>query len=56
MITESKTVETAIEVTRWASIVDHLRNNRIEYLLLMGILHIVGLTQKAYAQVSGVCL
>ena len=49
-------IEAAIEVTRWASLVDHLRNNRIEYLLLMGILHIVGITNKAYSQVSGVCL
>lgn len=49
-------IETAIEVTRWASIVDHIRKNRIEYLLLMGILHLVGLTNKAYDQVSGVCL
>jgi hypothetical protein len=49
-------IETAIEVTRWASIVDHLKNNRIEYLLLMGILHIVGVTAKAYEQVNGVCL
>ena len=56
MINMNTKIETAIEVTKWASIVDHLRNNRIEYLLLMGILHIVGLTQKAYAQVSGVCL
>lgn len=49
-------VETAITVTKWASLVDHLRNNRIEYLLLVGILHLVGVTNKAYAQVSGVCL
>ena len=51
-----KTVETVVEVTRWASILDHLKNNRIEYLLLMGILHILGATSKAYEQVSGVCL
>ena len=53
---QSETLTTAAEITRWASIVDHLRNNRIEYLLLMGILHIVGITNKAYDQVSGVCL
>lgn len=52
----TETVATAVEVTRWASIVDHLRNNRIEYLLLMGILHIIGVTNKAYAQLSGVCI
>lgn len=53
---QSETLATAAELTRWASFVDHLRNNRIEYLLLMGILHIVGITNKAYNQVSGVCL
>jgi len=49
-------VDTAITVTKWSSFVDHVRNNRIEYLLCMGILHIVGITNKAYAQVSGVCM
>lgn len=52
----SSKIETAIEVTRWSAAVDHLRNNRIEYLLLMGILHIVGATNKVYSQVSGVCI
>ena len=49
-------LETAIQVSKWASLIDHLKNNRIEYLLVVGILHIVGITNKAYAQVSGVCL
>lgn len=48
--------ETVVEVGKWASIVDHVRNNRIEYLLLIGILHLVGITNKAYAHVSGVCI
>ena len=51
-----KTVETVVEVTRWTTFVDHMKNNRIEYLLLMGILHILGATSKAYEQVNGVCL
>ena len=49
-------VETVVTVSKWASFVDHVRNNRIEYLLCMGILHIVGITNKAYSQVSGVCM
>lgn len=49
-------IETAIEISKWTALVDHLKNNRIEYLLLMGILHLVGFTNKAYAQLSGVCL
>lgn len=49
-------VDTAVTLTKWASIVNHVRNNRIEYLLMVGILHLVGITNKAYAQVSGVCI
>ncbi len=47
--------ETVVEVTKWASIVNHIRCNRIEYLLLVGILHLVGITNKAYSHVQGVC-
>ena len=52
----SNTVDTAVTLTKWASICNHVRNNRIEYLLMVGILHLVGLTNKAYEQVSGVCI
>jgi hypothetical protein len=48
--------ETAMNTAKWASIVNHVKNNRIEYLLMVGILHLVGATNKAYAQVQGVCL
>ncbi len=52
----SNTVDTAVTLSKWASIVNHVRNNRIEYLLMVGILHLLGITNKAYAQVSGVCI
>jgi hypothetical protein len=52
----SNAVDTAVTVGKWASIIDHLRNNRIEYLILIGLLHLVGITEKAYSQVSGVCM
>ena len=48
--------ETAVECGRWAMTLNHLKNNRIEYLLLVGILHLLGATNKAYAHVQGVCL
>ncbi len=48
--------QTVVEVSKWASMCNHLKNNRIEYLLAIGILHLVGLTNKAYSHVSGVCL
>ena len=48
-------IETTIAVSKWATFVDHVKNNRIEYLLVMGIAHLLGLTGKAYTQLSGVC-
>ena len=52
----SNTVDTAVTLSKWASLVNHVRNNRIEYLLMVGILHLLGITNKAYSQVSGVCI
>ena len=49
-------IETAIGISKWATFVDHVRNNRIEYLLCTGILHLLGITTQAYEQVSGVCI
>lgn len=48
--------ETAIEITKWGSILNHIRNNRIEYLVLTALMHMLGATTKAYEQVQGVCL
>ena len=48
--------EEAIATTKWASILSHVKANRIEYLLFLGILHIVGITNKLYSQVEGVCI
>lgn len=49
-------LETAVTVGKWAAIIDHIRNNRIEYLVLIGLLHLIGVTERAYSQVSGVCI
>ncbi len=48
-------IETAATMTRWSCFVDHVKNNRIEYLLAMGLLHIVGATARLQEKVSGVC-
>lgn len=48
--------EEAITTAKWASVMDHVKNNRIEYLLLLGVLHLVGATTKLYSQVEGVCI
>ena len=48
--------ETITTATKWASIISHVKANRVEYLVLLAILHMAGLVDKAYSQVSGVCL
>ena len=48
--------EEAVASAKWASVLSHVKANRIEYLLLLGILHIVGATTRIYSEVEGVCL
>jgi hypothetical protein len=49
-------VETVVEAGKWASLVNHIKNNRIEYLVLALLAHTLGLTQRVLDQTSGVCL
>jgi hypothetical protein len=49
------TTETVKEAVTTASVLNHLKNNRIEYLLLVGLLHFMGVSDRLLAQVSGVC-
>lgn len=49
------TSETAIGVSKFAIAMNHVRNNRIEYLVLMLLAHMIGLTSKAAEHASGVC-
>tara|TARA_B100000459_G_C8593577_1_gene208834 strand:+ start:120 stop:275 length:156 start_codon:yes stop_codon:yes gene_type:complete len=48
--------ETVVEVGKWTSLVNHIKNNRIEYLVLVVLAHTLGLTQRVLDQTSGVCL
>lgn len=48
--------EEVVASAKWASVLDHVKNNRIEYLLLLGILHIVGATTRIYSELEGVCI
>jgi len=41
---------------KYASIISHIKNNRIEYLVLIVLAHAVGITDKILSQTSGVCL
>ena len=49
-------VETVVEAGKWASLVNHIKSNRIEYLVLIVLAHTLGLTQRVLDQTSGVCL
>ena len=50
-----ETVTTVKEAVTSASLLNHLKNNRIEYLLAMGLLHLLGVSDRLLAQLSGVC-
>lgn len=47
--------ETALSIGRGAMIMNHLKNNRIEYLVLVLFSHVLGLTDLAINKASGVC-
>lgn len=46
---------TVKEAASAASILTHLKNNRIEYLLAVGVLHLLGVSNAVLDKVSGVC-
>lgn len=47
--------ETAVTASKAVLILDHLKNNRIEYLILAVLAHLIGWTSQAQSYVSGVC-
>lgn len=55
MTAGSITTETAVNVSKAVVVLDHLKNNRLEYLLLMAIGTVLGWTQEAVTYASGVC-
>jgi hypothetical protein len=38
-----------------ASILTHVKNNRIEYLLVIGLLHLLGISDRILTHASGMC-
>ncbi len=48
-------IETAMNVSKVAIALDHLRNNRIEYLILLLIGHMVGVTSQVVDKAQGIC-
>jgi len=47
--------QTAITTSKIVVILDHIKNNRIEYLLLMALGHLVGATAYIGERAAGVC-
>jgi len=49
------TAETVKETVTAVSLLNHLKNNRIEYMLGVAVLHLLGVSDRLLAQLSGVC-
>ena len=60
MIPEQKTVaaaaETVTKAVTTASILSHLKANRIEYVGLVIICHLLGISDRLLAQVPAMCI
>ena len=54
-MTSPETIDTAINVTKGAAALNHLRQNRIEYLVLLVFSHMLGLTDMIVNRAGGVC-
>ena len=47
--------EKVVAASKGIVLLDHLKNNRIEYLLLLGLSHLVGATAYVTERAAGVC-
>lgn len=47
--------EAAVNTAKIVVVLDHLKNNRIEYLILVAIGHLVGATAFVTEKAAGVC-
>jgi len=47
--------ETAAKVVKMATAMDHIKNNRIEYLVLLVLSHMLGLTSVFFDKAQGMC-
>lgn len=44
-----------VQTAKVATALDHLRQNRIEYLLLIIVSHFLGITDIVLSRINGVC-
>lgn len=52
---EIATLSTVKDTVTTASIFTHIRDNRIEYLLAIGLLHLLGISDRVLTKASGIC-
>lgn len=52
---DATTVDGAVKAARTAAAINHLKNNRIEYLVILLFSHMLGLTDILFTKASGVC-
>jgi hypothetical protein len=55
MVVGATEIDTGLKAARTAAALNHLRNNRIEYLVLLVFSHMLGLTDVLVQKASGVC-
>lgn len=48
-------VETAITASKAVVLMDHVKNNRVEYLVLAVLAHMIGWTSEGVQYVQGMC-
>lgn len=48
-------IETVKDAVTARSLLNHLRENRIEYLLVVALAHLLGVSDRILAQASGIC-
>ena len=52
---DATAVDGAMKVGKLVTVVDHVKNNRIEYLVMLVFSHMLGITDLAISKASGVC-
>ena len=48
-------VETAVTASKAVVVMDHIKNNRVEYLVLAVLAHLLGWTNEGITYVQGMC-
>ena len=50
-----ETADTVKEAVTTASVLNHVKNNRVEYLLALGLLHLLGVSDRLLANLNAMC-